>query len=196
MARVQAFDRDEVVRAARTVFWQCGYDGTPIPALEAATGIRRSSLYNTFGSKRGLFDAAVQSYLDEVIRPRLQPMLIDAPATDAVVEYLSALRSLFENPDSMPATCGCLLINTAGSPIAHDAEVSRVIAGYRSELETAIYRGIRVQLPELAESEVRCRCRAITGLIIGAFAIARIDAAAAARSIATAQALLKPITLR
>lgn len=73
MARTQTFDRDTVVRAARTVFWEHGYDGTSIPDLEDATGIRRSSLYNTFGSKRGLFDAAVQSYLDEVIRPACAP---------------------------------------------------------------------------------------------------------------------------
>ncbi|GAB3998060.1 hypothetical protein GCM10029992_22820 [Glycomyces albus] len=52
MGRVQTFDTAEVVRAARTVFWQHGYEDASIPALEAATGLRRSSIYHAFGSKR------------------------------------------------------------------------------------------------------------------------------------------------
>ncbi len=53
MARTQGFDRDVVVRAARTLFWRAGFEGASVPALEEATGLSRSSIYNTFGSKRG-----------------------------------------------------------------------------------------------------------------------------------------------
>jgi len=64
MGRTRTFDEDAVVRAARDVFWQHGYAEASVPDLEAATGLGRSSLYHSFGSKRELFDAAIESYLD------------------------------------------------------------------------------------------------------------------------------------
>ncbi|MDD0859753.1 TetR/AcrR family transcriptional regulator [Arthrobacter alpinus] len=60
-----------------------------LPDLERATGLSRSSIYHAFGSKRGLFDAAVASYLSEIIRPRLQPL--DSPTW-------SQMRSLTTSP--------------------------------------------------------------------------------------------------
>ncbi|MCU1404441.1 MAG: TetR family transcriptional regulator, partial [Glaciihabitans sp.] len=85
MGRVQTFVAADVVRAARTVFWEHGYEGASLPDLETATGLSRSSIYNTFASKRGLFDAAVQSYLDEIIHPRLRPLQAETVGADAVV---------------------------------------------------------------------------------------------------------------
>lgn len=191
MARTNAFDHDTVVRAARTLFWQHGYEGASIPELEAATGIRRSSLYNTFGSKRRLFDTAVQSYLDEVIRPRLRPLQADTVAPDAITGYLSGLHEAFENLESMPATNGCLLINTANAPIAHDPQVARVIADYRAELHAAIRAGIHAYHPTSTFTAAMQRLsEAVTGLLIAAFAIARIDPAQAARNVNTALQLL------
>ncbi|WP_448631397.1 TetR/AcrR family transcriptional regulator [Cellulomonas soli] len=69
MGRHQGFDTAEVVQLARDAFWDRGLDGTSLPDLERATGLSRSSIYHAFGSKRGLFDAAVQDYLQTVVRP-------------------------------------------------------------------------------------------------------------------------------
>ena len=59
MGRHKQFDDTVVVRAARDVFWQRGYASTSLADLEAATGLSRSSMYQTYGSKRGLFDRAL-----------------------------------------------------------------------------------------------------------------------------------------
>ncbi|HOZ57111.1 MAG TPA: helix-turn-helix domain-containing protein, partial [Nakamurella multipartita] len=69
MGRTKTFDPGEVVRAARAVFWTRGFESASLPELQEATGLSVSSIYHSFGSKRGLFDAAVASYLDEVARP-------------------------------------------------------------------------------------------------------------------------------
>ncbi|WP_159618181.1 TetR/AcrR family transcriptional regulator [Ruania rhizosphaerae] len=191
MARTQSFDRDTVVRAARATFWHSGYSGTSVPDLEAATGLSRSSIYNAFGSKRGLFDAAVQSYLDEVIRPRLRPMQSEPVEPDAVITYLTGLGEAFSRADSMPATNGCLLVNTAGAPIAQDAHVAAVIAEYRRELHEALTRGIEAHRPTAEPAEVTQLADTTTGLIVAAFALARIDPIAASRSIATARELIE-----
>lgn len=190
MARTQAFDREVVVRAARTLFWRAGFEGASIPALEEATGLSRSSIYNTFGSKRGLFDAAVQSYLDEVIRPRLRPLKAEVVAPEAVLTYLDGLREAFTRNGSMAATSGCLLINTATAPVVHDGEVARVVADYRDELRTAIGRGVAAHLDAAPPVEQERLADAITGLSIAAFALVRIAPSEAVRTLATARDLL------
>ena len=39
MGRTPTYDRGEVVRAARGVFWRTGYEGASLPELEEATGL-------------------------------------------------------------------------------------------------------------------------------------------------------------
>lgn len=187
MARTRAFDADDVIRAARTVFWRTGFDAASVPDLEAATGLNRSSLYNTFGSKRGLFDDAVRSYLDEIVRPRLRPLQTEPVATDAILVYLDGLRGAFENLDSLAATSGCLLINTAGSPIADDAEVARIVSDYRDELRAAIGAGIAAHVDSLPLPESARLADATTGLVVAAFALARVAPTEAAGLLLTAR---------
>ncbi|WP_221586119.1 TetR/AcrR family transcriptional regulator [Microbacterium sp. G2-8] len=190
MARTQAFDRSTVVRAARTVFWRAGFEGASIPALEEATGLSRSSIYNAFASKRGLFDAAVQSYLDEVIRPRLRPLWEDPVDPDAVIVYLDGLRDAFADAGSMVGQGGCLLVNTATAPLAQDAEVARVVADYRDELRDAIGSGVAAFVGGAAADDGDGLAETITGLTIAAFALARVAPAHAAGMLDTARHLL------
>lgn len=190
MARTPSFDRDTVVRAARTLFWRTGYAGASIPDLEAVTGLRRSSIYNAFGSKRELFDAAVQSYLDEIVRPRLQPLTIDPVAPQALIDYLEGLRTAFGRIESMPAANGCLLINTAAADIVHDAEIARIIVDYRSELRAAFRRGVAARSPALPEAGIDALADTVTGLVIAAFALVRADRDHAVALLSTALAAL------
>jgi len=147
MARSRAFDTGDVVRAARDVFWSRGYDAAAMPDLERATGLARSSLYNAFGSKRGLFDAAVQSYLDEVVRPRLAA-LVAAPTGAA------GLRAYFESVaeavlggadgagrDGNPP--GCLLLVAAAGSGGRDREVRAAVDAYRLEVTRAFADALR-----------------------------------------------------
>lgn len=59
MGRPRGFDTDEVLQRARDAFVSGGYAGTSVDALLRATGIQRASLYQAFGSKRGLFAAVL-----------------------------------------------------------------------------------------------------------------------------------------
>ena len=56
--RTKAFNHDEIVDAAMQVFWQLGYSATSIQDLVDATGLSRSSLYNAFENKHGLYAQA------------------------------------------------------------------------------------------------------------------------------------------
>ncbi|MEZ5189149.1 MAG: helix-turn-helix domain-containing protein [Microbacterium sp.] len=72
MGRTRTFDETDA-GAPRLEASGITTRGDMIPDLEKATGLSRSSIYHSFGSKRGLFDAAVDTYLDQIVRPRLLP---------------------------------------------------------------------------------------------------------------------------
>ena len=188
MGRPQTFVTAEAVRAAREVFWRDGYELASLPELEQATGLSRSSIYHAFGSKRGLFDAAVRSYLDEVSRPRLRPLTAAEVGPHAVVDYLAGLRGALRQPGSLASTSGCLLINAAGAPVGRDAAVRDVIAAYRAELQAALARGVAAHVPHHREQERLAQT--LTGLVVAALAVVRVDQPAALQLLDTAVELL------
>lgn len=191
LGRTQAFDTDEVVRSARTVFWEHGYEDASLPDLERATGLSRSSIYNAFGSKRGLFDAAIKSYLAEIIEPRLRPLNAATVAPDAIANYFTGLRAALARSDSLPAGNGCLLLNAAGAPIANDSAVSHAIAGYRQELNAALNLGIAAQQPRLEANARQQLATVLTSLVIAAMTLSRIDNTQALATVDTALELLQ-----
>lgn len=191
MGRAQAFETDRVVRAALGVFWRSGYEAATIPALEAATGLNRSSIYHSFGSKRGLFDAAVRTYLDDVVRPRLRVLLADPVAPDAVVDYFTELRAALARTDEIQADSGCLLVNASGAPISRDAEVRRTVADYRAELRGALGRGVDARFPERGSAERARLADLCTALVVSAFALVRVDPESAVGALDGALSLLE-----
>ncbi|MEV5341985.1 TetR/AcrR family transcriptional regulator [Streptomyces sp. NPDC052676] len=56
------FDLDDILEKAMLAFWRHGYDGTSVATLTGEMGISPPSLYAAFGSKEGLFFAAVEYY--------------------------------------------------------------------------------------------------------------------------------------
>lgn len=186
MGRSRSFDTVEVVRRARAVFWSTGYDAASLPELEAATGLQRSSLYHAFGSKRGLFDAAVESYLDEVVRPRLAPLTSDTVLPGALSEYIDGMIRLVRRPGSPLASDGCLLISAASSPIGRDDGVRTIIAAYRAELRGAFRAGVDARFPDLDDRERARLAETCTSLVVAALAIIRVDRSSAEETLRTA----------
>ncbi|WEV64696.1 helix-turn-helix domain-containing protein [Bifidobacterium sp. ESL0732] len=68
MARPRSFDEHKVLERCREVFCVHGYDATSIDDLVVATGLKRGSLYQAFGSKRGVFLKVLQSTLNATFR--------------------------------------------------------------------------------------------------------------------------------
>lgn len=175
MGRTQAFDTTTAVRAARDVFWQHGFDGASLAELETSTGLNRSSLYHAFGSKRGLFDAAVEDYLTTVIRPRLAPLVGPETGTDALVGYFSSLHTAVAAlPDDSPRR-GCLLVNSTAGLAAHDPAARAVVDGYRSELTAAMRTALAAGHPTFDAPALDSTARVLASLSIGAMVVARIN---------------------
>ena len=64
MGRPKGFDEEAAVAAAAELFAVRSYDGTSVDDLVGQTGVHRGSLYKSFGSKRGLYLAALRMYVD------------------------------------------------------------------------------------------------------------------------------------
>lgn len=187
MGRSQSFDTTTVVQAARDVFWDQGLDGASLPDLERATGLNRSSLYHAFGSKRGLFDAAVDDYLGTVIRPRLRPLVAagqDAPgqgsasspeAGRAVVTYFDRLASAVGQLPAGSPRLGCLLVGCATGAAGHDEALRAAVDAYRAELTDALVGALRAADPALADDAVEQRARLLLSLQLSALALARVN---------------------
>ena len=60
MGRNKKFDQVKVISTISQTFIQYGYEGTSLDDLVKATGLLRGSLYASFGSKRGMFLAALE----------------------------------------------------------------------------------------------------------------------------------------
>ncbi|MEU0458094.1 helix-turn-helix domain-containing protein, partial [Streptomyces sp. NPDC006129] len=142
MARPRKFDEERALDAAMRVFWERGYEATSTQDLCDATGLGRSSIYNTFQSKHDLFERALAHYLDTMTA--VQTAVLDdveRPAADRV-------RALLDQVVESEAECrvesgralGCLGVNTvvelAGrDPVAAavlERDTARRLAAYRA----------------------------------------------------------------
>src|SRR3954469_7432832 len=84
MGRPRGFDEDEVVRAAVTLFGRQSFAGTSVDDLVSHLGVHRGSLYKTFGSKRGLYLAALRQHVDRDVAAAAELFAAAADAGAAV----------------------------------------------------------------------------------------------------------------
>jgi TetR/AcrR family transcriptional repressor of nem operon len=66
MGRPRSFDEREVVQRACRIFLN-GYNATSVDDLVIGLNLHRGSIYKAFGSKRGLFLAALRLQADTVL---------------------------------------------------------------------------------------------------------------------------------
>lgn len=110
MGRPKQFDPDVAVEQAMDVFWRKGYAATTPQDLVDALGIGKGSLYNTFGSKRALFERALRRYRDSQAAALIEMLEESGPVRERL---RAALWLLVELDLADPDRRGCLAVNTA-----------------------------------------------------------------------------------
>ena len=186
--RPRAFDLQAVVHAARDMFSEHGPELTSIVDLERHTGLDRSSLYNAFGSKQGLFEAALRSYLEEGIESRLSALRQPEASLKTVAAFFVGMARTFR-ADPAQAARGCLMVNAVAELGARDPRTT--LAGtYRDAFRSAFLTALRQAAArgEISERRLTARARILASLTMGLFVTARIDpidAADVCRDVAT-----------
>jgi len=178
MGRKKSYDRDVLVGKAMQVFRDHGFAGTSAEMLVDALGVNRYSLYAEFGSKQGLFDAALQRYDEENVERNFGPL--EAPG--AGIGELRALLEFFGAASKSPALGrGCLLCNTAVEFGPDDPSgagfvqryFKRLSGAFRAALSNARDKG------ELDRSVVpRAEAAFFTASVLGLFVMLRAKAPA------------------
>ncbi|MGE3597000.1 MAG: TetR/AcrR family transcriptional regulator [Dehalococcoidia bacterium] len=138
------FDPDAALASAMNAFWLKGYEATSLQDLLRATGLSKSSLYQTFGSKHQLFERCLDFYqrsLGTDMAKRLDT------ADCGLVFLKDVLLTVIREADGKGPKRGCFLMNTAsefgGRDLAVASEVTRGTERMGKIFQTAIERAQR-----------------------------------------------------
>jgi AcrR family transcriptional regulator len=176
MPRPRSYERAAVIHAAAQAFWERGYEATGLDELERATGLSRSSIYLAFGSKRQLFEIALEDYRASFVAERLGPVESPGARPLEAIAFFLALAELFRGDHG---SRGCLMINTIVELGGRDHDVSvqgaEFYDRYRAAFANALDGTARKPL-------VSRRAEVLAAGAMGVWATSRVDPAGAARS--------------
>lgn len=110
MPKTKQFNKDKVLEVASDIFRQRGYNGTSIDEILKATGLSRSSLYDSFNDKHTLYIQSLEHYKNlELHRYEI--------ADDKKLNGLQKIEFLFKEVVNLlsthPEDNGCLMVNAA-----------------------------------------------------------------------------------
>jgi len=124
MGRPRTFDETEVVQRAAELFMEKGYQRTTPQDLLVATGLSKSSLYATFGSKQGLFERALGHYVEHQV-DALGEMLDQGTLREGL-ERMYAMIISMSTDDEQPRSCMICTASLEADP--QDTELVALVA--------------------------------------------------------------------
>jgi len=104
MSGNKQFDKDVAIDSAMTLFKDKGFSGTSLSELEKETKLNKSSIYNTFGSKDGLYTACLEKFRLHYTSQALAKLEHEDFKT-AITDFCVYLFGGFDN---LEADQGCL----------------------------------------------------------------------------------------
>jgi TetR/AcrR family transcriptional repressor of nem operon len=175
MARPREFDIDIALERAMELFWSKGYEATSLDDLCEVTGLSRSSLYGTFGSKRNLLLRSVDRYVERR-NPQIAAILAQPLPIRAV--FAALLRQIIDQIVSGLGRRGCFLGNCAAELPRRDRAalacvrqgLDSIEATFRNPLTRAKARG---ELP--SDADVDGLARFLTAGIQGLRLVGKVN---------------------
>lgn len=120
MPKEVLFNEETVLQKATALFWHKGYNGTSMDDLTKATGLSRSSLYNSFGDKHRLFMRCLHYYLSSQQQSLMQAVAVTSSPLKKIkiaFKYMVEVILRDEKRD------GCLMVNSTAELSNVDEEV-------------------------------------------------------------------------
>ncbi|NEP01029.1 MAG: TetR/AcrR family transcriptional regulator [Symploca sp. SIO2E9] len=139
MARHKEFDREDVLKKAMETFWCYGYKATSVQELVESMGINRGSLYDTFGGKSSLFQAALAQYEEIVVKKTIAHLEAPGAAKVAIVNYF---YNLIDHAVADAQRKGCLVTNSAVELCSHDPDTATRIVANLHRVENALKKAL------------------------------------------------------
>jgi TetR/AcrR family transcriptional repressor of nem operon len=133
--RPREFDEDDVLERVIDLFWATGFEATSISEIVEATGLNKSSLYNTFGSKDDLFTAAIDRYLTGRAAMMFAVVGDGTAGLDDLLELLDYLEA---EVATERGRMGCFAVNTTTELGLRDERVVELSRRLRSDIRQAV----------------------------------------------------------
>jgi TetR/AcrR family transcriptional regulator, transcriptional repressor for nem operon len=140
MPKTKQFEEAAVLQKAGDVFWEKGYNGTSMDELVAATGLSRSSIYDTFGDKHGLYLKALAHYQQSQQAQMEQWMPPNIGPRKKIELFLqkSANASLSDNQQK-----GCFILNTTTELANVDDHIKDFVANNMVAMEALLLEWVK-----------------------------------------------------
>lgn len=156
--RPALFDTDKVVETVADLFWARGFDGVSVSDITSATGLSKSSLYNSFGDKDSLFMQALARYHKETVTAGAA-WLAAHDGSDPM-EKLDQLLSgpaddLYGHQDDR----GCFLCNTSADGLGRSPDVDTLVGDGFETLEAGLSDLFTRYAPKASADTIRDAAR-------------------------------------
>lgn len=169
--RPKAFEPDTVLRGALDLFWHHGYRSTTLRDLESQLGISQSSLYNEFGSKERILDAALDQYEADIDEAVMQPLDESPTGLESISEFLAALSDWVTRDGRR----GCMITNLMAEDGGESEAVTARAAAYRARVRASLHTALERAraLGEVEGNGLEARADLLVALILGINVAAR-----------------------
>jgi TetR/AcrR family transcriptional repressor of nem operon len=133
MPRIKKFDKEKVLEAASSVFQNNGYNGASIDELLIATGLSRSSLYDTFTDKHNLYIQSLEFYKN---KNSAQIKNINNNNNNGLEKIETLFNRALSHLKNNPNDNGCLLVNAAAEMSKQCFKTAQVICNNKIEIQS------------------------------------------------------------
>lgn len=147
MPRVKQFDKDIATKKALELFWEQGYAATSLTDLTDRLGIGKGSFYDTFKSKRDLFNLCFDSYQKSNVAG-LEALLHSEPDVKKGIKKL--LEGNVEQLFSDNRRKGCMLANICSELGGVDQEVQTKLSDNHTMIHKTLTTYLRRQVKKPA----------------------------------------------
>jgi TetR/AcrR family transcriptional repressor of nem operon len=176
MGRPRQYDEGKVLMAAAQVFWSKGYEATSTRDLSACTGLSPSCMYGAFGDKRKLFHRALDHYLNNTLRAKIERLDRVASPSAAVREFFTETLERTSRDDMHH---GCFLVNTVLEASSTDTTARDNVAGEIAMIESFFLRRLSQaqqagEIPSAVSPERSAR--QLLAVLMGIRVLARVRA--------------------
>lgn len=141
MPRSSNLNRAEILAKAMHYFWEHGFSSAPIDALVLEIGTTRFSLYQQFGSKLGLFTAALDHYSDTVVGQAVAALSGNDTGLTRIQNYFEFLIKSAQRNNSLAH--GCLMANTMAEFGSSDTQISEKVDRHFERITNGMQHALR-----------------------------------------------------
>lgn len=159
--RPRGFDREDAIATAMRLFWRHGFEGVSTNMLTESMGIAPPSLYAAFGSKAGLYRAALDRYAEQAGSFDLNLLTKASTLSSALEQMFNAAIDAVTDPGGER---GCMISTGLLATHADHAALAAELVARRRAFRDAIAFALRRWIPEQQAADM---ARYLTAVLQG-----------------------------